>query len=95
MFTIKELPPTLDINELAVLLKRSASTINKDLQRAPSRVPPPSPTHTAGARRIWITSHVLDWLDRVPGNQPKQKAKRGHPGKVAQVRRMQAEGGRL
>ena len=53
---------TLDINELAPLLKREVSTLYRDMKRRPQSVP--APLRIPGsARLIWLQSDVLDWLE--------------------------------
>lgn len=90
-YQLKVLPPTLDIDELAELLKLSPRTINNDLSRNPSRIPPPSPKHARRGRRVWITAHVLAWLaEPAPENELK---KLGSPKKEVRVRRQQVAGG--
>ena len=50
---------TIDIDEIARILKRSRSTILSDLCRNPDRLPP---SIKLGKTRVWLLSTVLDWL---------------------------------
>lgn len=63
---MNNLPPILDkialAKFLAPLLYRAESTILKDIDRRPETLPPPEDFKYVGAKKLWITEKVVDWL---------------------------------
>ncbi len=57
---------TIKVDGLAQILGRSPATIRTQMSRSPERVPP----HLAGSwPKVWRLVTVLDWLDKLDGNQ--------------------------
>jgi hypothetical protein len=63
---MNDLPPILDKTALAKflspLLYRGVSTIIKDIDRRPESLPPPEDFKYSGAKKLWVTEKVIDWL---------------------------------
>lgn len=63
----------IDVNQLASVLGRSASTIKKDLKRNPAAVPPR--LIIPGTRLLgWLSSEVDQWLLALPVAKPKNSS---------------------
>lgn len=54
-------PPVLGVDELSLLLKKSAGTILADRCRAPHLLPP-DVTPPGSKQPLWLTCDVLAWL---------------------------------
>lgn len=83
-------PIIIDTSGLAAVIGVSRVTVQKDLSRAPHRLPPPIfIPGRKGAR--WLYSDVIRWLESLRG-QPQQPAKRrrGRPTKAEQLARQRA-----
>lgn len=95
-----QLPPMLDVPQLAELLHRSVHTIRLDASRAPERLPPI--TRLRGHNRLlwrredviaWIDSHVTPPPTPEPGT-PLPRRRRGRPTKAEQRGRSTTGGAR-
>ena len=80
---------TLDAHDLGELLRKTASSVQADLSRAPHRLPPPIRIEGGGCA-LWLESRVLAWLQE---REVKVSAspQRGRPTKRQQIERAQAQ----
>ncbi len=100
----QQIPLTLDVEELAALLKCHQGSIYRNLSIAPWRLPPPVQREPR-QRVIWLASTVFKWLARGAVQTAQQQAiakdtpiaserplkkKKGRPTKAEQIRRAQA-----
>lgn len=69
MSNLSKLPPTLNMQEFANILRVSPRTLKRWLKDKPCELPPEATR--VGARRTWVTQVVFDWLS--PQNRPAQE----------------------
>lgn len=84
-------PPVVGVDELAILLKKSAATILADRSRAPHLLPPDS-TPPGSRQPLWLLADVLTWLTQFRSptvTQPRSignSQRRGAPTKAERIK---------
>ncbi len=74
---------SLDAQGLALILHRSAKSIQNDLARAPDRLPPS--IRGVSRKTIWLEKQVFEWLE---SKLPSARLQRGRPTKRQQLERV-------